>query len=241
MTGRQFTYVVVVIAMTICQFPRFLSAQGAPSDPLPLIAETLFLEPPRCLEPNANALVTIRTGVTPPGASVRVYFRRLSAVGSLYYVEAIARSSDELWAVLPQPSSAEQEGLDDAWWDTLATRDWMQIRGRDRSWLEEWLGEQTHEAAEMMAAVFDVDGSLIERSEQHLVEVRGSGCRTELTTVEIGESQNIQLGETSVRQNGHKPYHWQCDGLLNRVNVEGIIEADLCRGCVGEQSAGADS
>ena len=139
---------------------------------------------------------------------------------------------------MPKPKGESQKDLTDEWWQVLKTRDWMQYRGRNRQWLEGWLGEQKHEAAEVFAALVDADGRMLERSEVQLVPVRNpADCAGTLDPKQMGEAGNLIVGETAAIQAGRELFHWQCDGVVTRISSAGILNADeSCRGCLmGDQ------
>ncbi|MCP4202457.1 MAG: hypothetical protein GY769_11055 [bacterium] len=162
----------------------------------------------------------------------RLYFRRLNRTGAFYWVEMNAKGDGNYWVVFPKPEEREQQELTDEWWEILQTRDWM--KGNDREWLEDWLEAQKHEAAEFYVAVADVTGTEISRSETKLVQVLDyEDCRFALDPFELGQSQNLTVGETTELQQGREVFHWLCDGIVSRTNSIGVLRADeTCRACV---------
>jgi len=99
---------------------------------------------------------------------VQLHFRRLNPSGAWYFVEMFP-SGDRYWTVVPKPEDRPQAELFDEWWEILEGRDWL--AGRDRDWLEDWLEDQEHEAAEYRVVVVDSLGAVIRESEIALVEV----------------------------------------------------------------------
>ena len=88
----------------------------------------------QCLPNEENAALTARVSGEPTGSSVRLYFRRLTPVGSFYYNELFPSGNGNYWTVFPKPENRDQPELTDEWWEVLKDRDWME--GHDRDWLE---------------------------------------------------------------------------------------------------------
>jgi hypothetical protein len=111
-------------------------------------------------------------------------------------------------------------------------RDWMNTLTDQQ--FEEWLDTLEYEPVEYFAAVFGPTGDLIARSPMTIGEVRSeSDCHTVLTPAEQGEAQNLVVGETAAWQSGKAVFHWLCDGVVARVNSEGVKRPDeTCRTCV---------
>ena len=111
-------------------------------------------------------------------------------------------------------------------------RDWMNTL--TDSEFEKWLDTLEYEPVEYFGAVFDPNGNLIARSPMTIGEVRSqSDCKVELTPAQLGESMNLVIGETASWQRGNPVFHWLCDGVVARVNPEGIKRPDeTCRACV---------
>jgi hypothetical protein len=196
-------------------------------------AQTVSVGNLECLPNEWNALLT--AGVDPDievSDQVRLYFRRLNPTGAYYWVELSASGNGDHWIVFPKPEDRRQHELTDEWWELLQNRDWME--GRDREWLEDWLDSQDHEATEYFVAVVDSSGAETARSKTSLVPVRDRDeCRVGLDPFQAGQADNLTIGETTELQHGHEVYHWLCDGIVTRVDFEGILRADeICRACV---------
>ncbi len=186
-----------------------------------------------CLPNEANTAVTAM--VTPEVAGseeVRLYFRRLHPNGAYYWNEMTPQGDGAYWAVFPKAEKREQQGLNDEWWDILKDRDW--VEDRDREWLEDFFDEQDHEAAEFYVGVADANGRVIAKSPTQLVRVLDrDDCEHGITVRQIGAARNMTVGETTALQEGKEVFHWLCDGIVTRVNVDGILRGDeTCRGCV---------
>lgn len=111
-------------------------------------------------------------------------------------------------------------------------RDWMNTLSDQE--FEAWLDTLEFEPVEYFAAVFAPAGNLIARSPMMIGEVRSqSNCDIELTPEQKGESQNLIVGETASWQKGKPVFHWLCDGVVARVNPDGVKRPDeTCRTCV---------
>jgi len=111
-------------------------------------------------------------------------------------------------------------------------RDWMNTLTDQE--FEQWLDGLEFEPVEYFAAVFGPAGNLIARSPMMIGEVRSeSDCDLVLTPEQKGEAQNLIVGETASWQQGKPVFHWLCDGVVARINPEGVKRADeICRTCV---------
>jgi len=196
-------------------------------------AQDIGTGPLECL-PNEST-ITFAAEVAPEidgSEQMRLYFRRLNRTGAFYWVEMNAKGGGDYWAVFPKPEEREQQELNDEWWEILMERDWLD--GRDRDWLENYLEGLEHEAAEYYVAVVDADGAEVSRSKTQLVEVKDyDDCRFGLTPFEVGQSENLTVGETTDFQRGKEIFHWLCDGIVSRIDPIGVLRADeTCRSCV---------
>lgn len=224
-----------------------------------------------CLPHNANQAVTARVTPDLPGATVRLYFRRLNnEVEDFYWTEMRPAGDGSYWGVFPVPTDDKPirkdlkkdlpPGSDPntrwaQWWkrkDTLDSRDpnddlsKQVIRERaqvgknqKRGWLatrpdadlQNWLVKQDFEPAEYYAAVFDAKGQLVATSPMQVVAVQKS-CDVNLNPQQASYAANLTVGETATWQKGEKLFHWQCHGIVTRVNPFGIYRADeFCRVC----------
>ena len=109
-------------------------------------------------------------------------------------------------------------------------RHWL--REMDDATFEEWLERQTNEPAEFFTAVHDVRGDRLARSKTRVAEVRGD-CEVDLTPEQLGEAQNMTIGETATWQQGEEVFHWLCEGVVTRRDPYGVLRNDeKCRACV---------
>ena len=108
-------------------------------------------------------------------------------------------------------------------------RDWMLARSLPE--LEAWLEEQEQEPAEYYAVVLDAGGRVVAQSTMRSVPVT-EDCEVELDRREWGQAHNLVIGETADWQEGRTVFHWLCDGIVSRIDNEGILRADdRCRAC----------
>ena len=108
-------------------------------------------------------------------------------------------------------------------------RDWMTALSLPE--LEAWLEEQEKEPAEYYAVVVDAAGREIATSEMRSVPVT-EDCEVELDRRQWGQANNLVIGETAPWQEGRQVFHWLCDGIVSRVDDDGILRADdRCRAC----------
>lgn len=113
-------------------------------------------------------------------------------------------------------------------------------RGERRDWLEalddvalqQWLEGLENEPTEYFGTIYDMSGNRIARSDMKVVEVRES-CEVELTEQQLGESENLTVGETAEWEKGEEVFHWLCDGVVTRIDSQRVLRADeRCRACV---------
>jgi hypothetical protein len=58
-------------------------------------------------------------------------------------------------------------------------------------------------------------------------------CKTQLGPKERGVAENLTVGETAPDQQGKEVFAFLCDGVVTRVNSQGIRRSDdICRACV---------
>lgn len=109
-------------------------------------------------------------------------------------------------------------------------REWL---GKmDDETFERWLEQLENEPAEYYTSVHDAKGAQLARSETRVVEVR-ENCRPDLTAEQLGEAENLTVGETASWQRGEEVFHWLCDGIVTRIGPMGVKRGDeVCRACV---------
>jgi hypothetical protein len=109
-------------------------------------------------------------------------------------------------------------------------RSWMTTESDDR--LEDWLRRLENEPAEYYAAVYDSYGKPVARSDMRTAPITGD-CRVSLTPAQVGTALNLTVGETAPWQIGEPLFHWQCEGVVTRIDDRGVLRSDeICRACV---------
>lgn len=92
--------------------------------------------------------------------------------------------------------------------------------------------EDRNEEVEYYATLVDVGGRETARSTSRRAPVEDD-CRSPLKPVEAGVADNLMVGETAAVQEGKQVLGFLCDGIVTRVNAQGIRRADeACRACV---------
>jgi hypothetical protein len=113
-------------------------------------------------------------------------------------------------------------------------------RRQQRSWLRSWtleqidgwLKERENEPAEIFVAIYDAGGLQLASSPIQPLAVR-EDCPAALSELEEGYANNLVIGETAVWQRDEEVFHWQCDGIVTRIDTLGVKREDaLCRACV---------
>lgn len=115
-------------------------------------------------------------------------------------------------------------------------------KAEDRHWMtemddadfEQWLNRLEFEPVEYFVSVLGVQGQLFAKSSMMIGEVRSANnCDVKLTPQQLGEANNLVVGETAPWQKGKAAFHWQCAGIVSRVGTDGVKRPDgACRGCV---------
>ncbi len=238
-----------------------VSAQRGPSD--------ISVGPLACLPQKGNGVVTATVSPEVPGATVRLFFRRLNIeVEDFYYVQMEPVGAGQYWGVFPVPdgSNIDKKELKSdgdpppqpwaAWWKAKEASDDRDPNGdldkkviqeraslgkkEKRAWmaaksdaeLQTWLEAQRSEPAEFFVAVYDVNGQRVAASDMRVADVQGE-CRVSLTPQQQGMARNMTVGETGGWQKGIQPFHWQCDGIVTRIDPVRVRRADeTCRACI---------
>jgi hypothetical protein len=108
----------------------------------------------------------------------------------------------------------------------------MQREGPGRLWGVPPKPEKRNEMVEYYAALLDAAGRETARSKPLTVSVK-EDCNVRLTPVEVGVADNLTVGETAATQEGKEVLGFLCEGIVTRVNAQGIRRADeACRACV---------
>ncbi|HYG62717.1 MAG TPA: hypothetical protein VEL74_09055 [Thermoanaerobaculia bacterium] len=108
----------------------------------------------------------------------------------------------------------------------------LEMEPDGRYWAVPPKPERRNESVELYAALVDGAGNVTARSEPRQVKVNGD-CRVQLSAKERGVAENLTVGETAPDQQGKEVYAFLCDGVVTRVNSQGIRRSDeICRACV---------
>lgn len=109
-------------------------------------------------------------------------------------------------------------------------RDWL--GAMDDETFQRWLEQLENEPAEYFASVHDFRGARLAKSRTRVAEVKDE-CRIELTPEQVGEAENLTVGETAYWQQGEELFHWLCDGIVSRVDPTNVKRGDgICRACI---------
>ncbi len=109
-------------------------------------------------------------------------------------------------------------------------RDWL--TEMDAATFQSWLEQLENEPAEYFASVHDAEGRRLARSPTRVTEVRES-CRPDLSEQELGEADNLTVGETAHWQRDEQVFHWLCSGIVSRIDPINVLRGDgVCRACV---------
>lgn len=110
------------------------------------------------------------------------------------------------------------------------SRDWL--AAMDNETFQAWLEQLENEPAEFYTSVHDAKGRMIAKSKTKVIEVLES-CRPDLTPQQLGEAQNLTVGESAHWQRGEDVFHWLCDGIVSRINPNMVKRSDEhCRACI---------
>jgi hypothetical protein len=106
------------------------------------------------------------------------------------------------------------------------------VRQPDEQQLQQWLEAQKYEPAQYFVAAFDGQTRLLAKSDVKATPVTDR-CRVDLTPQQAGFAENLMVGETAEWQRGERVFHWECDGVVTRIDPFGVPRADeTCRSCL---------
>lgn len=110
------------------------------------------------------------------------------------------------------------------------TRHWLAEMDDDA--FQDWLEQLENEPTEYFTAVHDYQGRRLAQSQVKVAEVRDN-CRVDLTEEQLGEANNLTVGETAYWQRDEALFHWLCDGIVSRLDPSNVKRGDgICRACV---------
>jgi hypothetical protein len=104
-------------------------------------------------------------------------------------------------------------------------RDWL-LDGEAAA-LEGWLSRQKYEPAEWFVARVDDEGRVVARSPMKVAEVR-EDCKAPLTDEQEDVADELRIGDTAGWQEGDVPFHWECEDIAKRIDVDGDEEGQVC-------------
>jgi hypothetical protein len=92
--------------------------------------------------------------------------------------------------------------------------------------------EKSTAKVERYVSVVDTDGRELGRSASLEIPVT-SDCKVDLTPKQQGQAENLVIGETALPQKGRDVLGFLCDGIVSRIDANGILRVDeICRTCV---------
>ena len=104
--------------------------------------------------------------------------------------------------------------------------------GEGRYWGTPAKPEERNESVELFVAIETPGGETLSRSETLTVPVTDD-CPVELSDEEAGYADNLTVGETALAQAGNPVLGFLCDGIVTRIDSEGVLRPDeVCRACV---------
>jgi hypothetical protein len=107
----------------------------------------------------------------------------------------------------------------------------MEPDGVGRYWVTPPKPETRNKMVEYYSALVDANGREVARSLLRKVKVT-QDCRVQLTPQQLGAAQNLEVGETSRNQQHNKVQGFLCDGVVTRIDPDGVRRVDeLCRAC----------
>lgn len=105
----------------------------------------------------------------------------------------------------------------------LISRAWM--AGMSAADLQTWLQGLQNEPVEFYVAAFDADGNQVAVTPMRVVQVT-EDCKVDLTREQKKYAENLTVGNTDEWQHDRKPFHWLCDGIDNRIDIDGTEHGD---------------
>ncbi len=107
----------------------------------------------------------------------------------------------------------------------LERRDWLPTL--ENATFETWLAEQKYEPAEWFIAVVDEEGKMLTRSPMAVAPV-DPDCKAALTREQKDAANELDIGDTSAWQEGDQPFHWECEHISKRIDIDGEEDTQVC-------------
>jgi hypothetical protein len=111
---------------------------------------------------------------------------------------------------------------------------WVDLEhdGPGRYWAIPPKPESRNHEVSYYAVLLDPSGREVTRSAIHKAKVT-SDCKVKLNPQQLGEAQNLTIGETAANQAKDRVLGFLCDGIITRVNPENVRRPDKdCRTCI---------
>lgn len=108
----------------------------------------------------------------------------------------------------------------------------MTAAGNGRYWGTPAKPDDENEGIEYYVALVDPLGEVFAKSDA-LHSPVDKGCEVELDEKQRGTAENLTVGETTFEQVGEMVDGFLCDGIVSRINPDGVLRGDeACRACV---------
>lgn len=108
----------------------------------------------------------------------------------------------------------------------------MNAAGSGRYWAVLPKPEKGTETVERYLSVADAGGRELSRSASATIKVQAD-CKVPLDPKQQGQAENLVIGETALPQKGRDVMGFLCDGIVSRVDANGVLRVDdVCRTCV---------
>ncbi len=108
----------------------------------------------------------------------------------------------------------------------------MTAAGNGRYWATPPKPDPENEGIEYYVALIDPLGEVLAKSDA-LHSPVDNDCEVELDERQRGAAENLTVGETTFEQVGEEVDGFLCDGIVSRINPDGVLRGDeACRACV---------
>jgi hypothetical protein len=108
----------------------------------------------------------------------------------------------------------------------------MEREGPGRYWGIPPKPETRNTQIEYYGVMLDAAGREITRTPTIKTKVT-SDCQIKLTPQQLGDAQNLVIGETNSKQEKNRVLGFLCDGIVTRVDPQNVKRVDeICRTCV---------
>jgi len=108
----------------------------------------------------------------------------------------------------------------------------MTAAGGGKYWGTPPKADDKNEGIEYYVALVDPTGEVLAKSDMLHSPVE-KDCDVELDERQRGNAENLTVGETTYEQVGEMVDGFICDGIVSRINPDGVLRGDeACRACV---------